>query len=86
MIDPAVTDRVAGPKPDQVADVIVCPGGPVLLRGQHVVQAVDGTPHATTRPVTALCRCGASATAPWCDGTHKELRHPPLDKPPTKPA
>lgn len=54
-------------------DVILCPGGPMLLRGDHVVQDVDGVGHATTRPVTAVCRCGRSATSPWCDGTHKLL-------------
>lgn len=70
---------------DPVPDVIVCPGGPVLLRGEHIVQGPDGATHTTTRPVTAVCRCGASATAPWCDGTHKQLRHPPLDKAAVKP-
>lgn len=52
-------------------DVIVCPGGPLLLRGDYVVQDADGQRHETTRPVSALCQCGASATQPWCDGTHK---------------
>ena len=33
----------------------------------------DGVVHRSTRPVTAVCRCGASAVAPWCDGTHKLL-------------
>ncbi|MEP9380815.1 CDGSH iron-sulfur domain-containing protein [Nocardioides sp. KR10-350] len=55
----------------QSADVIVCPGGPLLLRGDHVVQDEDGTDHRTKRPVSAVCRCGRSATKPWCDGTHK---------------
>lgn len=52
-------------------DVVVCPGGPILLRGDHVVQDEDGTLHPTTRPVSAVCRCGRSGIAPWCDGTHK---------------
>jgi hypothetical protein len=54
-------------------DVVVCPGGPMLLRGPHVVADADGVPHETTRPVTAVCRCGRSAIHPWCDGTHKVL-------------
>jgi len=54
-------------------DVIVCPGGPMLLRGDHVVPDADGNPHATTRPVSAVCRCGKSSSSPWCDGTHKVL-------------
>jgi len=52
-------------------DVIVCAGGPLLLRGDHLVCDEDGTPHRTHRPISALCRCGSSATKPWCDGTHK---------------
>ncbi|MGJ9421530.1 CDGSH iron-sulfur domain-containing protein [Aeromicrobium sp. CF3.5] len=54
-------------------DGVVCPGGPLLLRGDHVVEDKDGVEHATTRPVTAVCRCGSSAISPWCDGTHKLL-------------
>ncbi len=50
-----------------------CPGGPLLVRGDHVITDQDGVEHATTRPVTAVCRCGASAIRPWCDGTHKVL-------------
>jgi CDGSH-type Zn-finger protein len=54
-------------------DVVICPGGPMLLRGDHVVEADDGVAHRTTRPVSAVCRCGKSASRPWCDGTHKVL-------------
>ena len=54
-------------------DVIVCPGGPLLLRGDHVVQDEDGVEHLTRRPVSAVCRCGRSSTKPWCDGTHKAI-------------
>lgn len=54
-------------------DVVICPGGPLLLRGEHVVADDQGRTHRTTRPVSAVCRCGKSATQPWCDGTHKVL-------------
>lgn len=60
-------------------DVIVCPGGPMLLRGEHTVEDADGVRHPTTRPVTAVCRCDRSASYPWCDGTHKAL--PPKLRP-----
>ena len=50
-----------------------CAGGPLLVRGPAVVTAADGTCHETTRPVSAVCRCGATGLAPWCDGTHKVL-------------
>lgn len=59
---------------DDHADVVLCADGPMLLRGKAVVQDEDGVRHRTTRPVTAVCRCGHSAIKPWCDGTHKLLR------------
>ncbi|GAA4114567.1 hypothetical protein GCM10022215_12730 [Nocardioides fonticola] len=51
-------------------DVVLCPGGPMLLRGDHVVQDAEGRTHETRRPVSAICRCLRSAELPWCDGTH----------------
>lgn len=61
------------------ADVELCPGGPLLLRGAHVVRDADGRSHRATGPLSALCRCGMSSAAPWCDGSHKLL---PPDKRP----
>jgi hypothetical protein len=54
-------------------DIILCADGPMLVRGDHVVQDAAGTLHRTTRPISAVCRCGKSATQPWCDGTHKVI-------------
>lgn len=54
-------------------DVILCPDGPMLVRGDHVIQDADGVLHRTTRPISAVCRCGKSASQPWCDGTHKVI-------------
>lgn len=56
---------------DERPDVIVCPDGPILVRGDHLVQDESGAVHRTTRPISAVCRCGRSGIAPWCDGTHK---------------
>lgn len=60
-------------------DIVLCPGGPMLLRGDHVVEDGEGRQHRTVRPVSALCRCGRTGTDPWCDGTHKSL--PPQQRP-----
>ena len=60
------------------SDVVLCPGGPILLRGEHVVEDGDGVAHRTSRPVSAVCRCGKSASQPWCDGTHKVI--PPRER------
>jgi CDGSH-type Zn-finger protein len=54
-------------------DVILCPGGPVVIRGEHVVVDEDGIEHRTRRRVSAVCRCGKSSIKPWCDGTHKVI-------------
>ena len=43
--------------------------GPLLVRGPLTVVAQDGgTSHGQKG---ALCRCGASETKPFCDGSHK---------------
>jgi hypothetical protein len=67
--------RPEGAVPDfDHPDVVVCPDGPLLLRGEHVVEDADGNRHLTTRQVSAVCRCTHTATPPWCDGTHKVAR------------
>jgi CDGSH-type Zn-finger protein len=54
----------------------IYPDGPILLRGDFEIIDVDGTPIPTRRRVVALCRCGRSALAPLCDGTHKAVWPP----------
>jgi CDGSH-type Zn-finger protein len=46
--------------------------GPLRLEGPCEVRAPDGAPlyHGSE---TALCRCGASANKPFCDGTHRQI-------------
>jgi CDGSH-type Zn-finger protein len=51
--------------------VELCPDGPALVRGADEVVDSAGVAHPTTRPVVAVCLCGRSQRAPWCDGTHK---------------
>lgn len=53
--------------------VVLCPDGPMLLRGAESVQDADGTVHPVERPVVAVCRCEKSSRLPWCDGTHKVI-------------
>jgi CDGSH-type Zn-finger protein len=63
----------------EYADVEICPGGPLLLHGEHVLRDAEGEVHTASGPLSAVCRCGKSASRPWCDGTHKLL---PADKRP----
>ena len=68
-VDP--TADAGGPA---VATVVACPDGPLLLRGDVRVRTDDGTEITRNRRTVALCRCGKSGIAPWCDGTHKLVR------------
>ncbi|MGI9658165.1 MAG: CDGSH iron-sulfur domain-containing protein [Gaiellaceae bacterium] len=46
--------------------------GPLLLTGNVTVISGSGR-EAWHGSKAALCRCGASANKPFCDGTHKEI-------------
>jgi uncharacterized Fe-S cluster protein YjdI len=58
-----------GPPEDPVHPTQVHPveGGPLVLRGHIVITLPDGTHRHETR--AALCRCGSTANAPFCDGS-----------------
>ena len=56
------------------ARITACPGGPLLIRGEVEIVGDDGEAIRSPRRTIALCRCGASAIKPWCDGTHKLIR------------
>ena len=51
--------------------IVVCPDGPLLVRGDFMIVTPSGEPVPRQRQTVALCRCGASAIKPYCDGTHK---------------
>ncbi|WP_369055862.1 CDGSH iron-sulfur domain-containing protein [Kineococcus terrestris] len=51
--------------------ITVCPDGPLLVRGPAVVLDADGVDVPRERRTIALCRCGRTGSAPFCDGTHK---------------
>ncbi|SDQ39398.1 CDGSH iron-sulfur domain-containing protein [Quadrisphaera sp. DSM 44207] len=63
----------AGAVPPEVS-ITVCPDGPLLVRGPVVVAGADGRPLEQRRRTMALCRCGATGIAPFCDGSHKVVR------------
>jgi CDGSH-type Zn-finger protein len=53
--------------------ITVYPDGPLIVRGDFVLELLDEGPVSAGRTV-ALCRCGRSATKPLCDGSHKNQR------------
>jgi len=68
--------RVADERPATPTEVVAVPGGPVLVRGDLHVTSPSGLDERETR--AALCSCGATANAPYCDGsgTCAEWPHP----------
>src|SRR5437870_10380665 len=69
------------------------PNGPLIVEGPVKIVTPDGRelavpPRKDGRPaeVVVLCRCGGSATKPFCDGSHKRNGlsvAPPADLAPT---
>ena len=55
--------------------IVVRDHGPLLVEGPvRVVDAAGNEyPRDTRKPGLALCRCGASARRPFCDGSHKRV-------------
>ena len=52
-------------------EITVCQQGPLLVRGQIELRDAEGRIIEPERGTVALCRCGASARKPFCDGSHK---------------
>lgn len=51
------------------------PNGPYLVTGPIDLTDADGNavPIPEGKTTIALCRCGASVTKPFCDGTHSKI-------------
>jgi CDGSH-type Zn-finger protein len=56
------------------ARVRVKPRGPLLLEGEFTLEGPDGAALGTPgMKKVLLCRCGASACRPFCDGAHNRV-------------
>ncbi|HKJ10401.1 MAG TPA: CDGSH iron-sulfur domain-containing protein [Gammaproteobacteria bacterium] len=54
--------------------ITVKQNGPYLVEGDDVtVVDWNGQEYVPSRRPFALCRCGASTTKPFCDGTHSKI-------------
>ena len=47
--------------------------GPYKVTGPVRLVDAEGRPFAVATGDVVLCRCGASATRPLCDGTHRRV-------------
>ncbi|PNY81155.1 (4Fe-4S)-binding protein [Deinococcus koreensis] len=57
-------------QPDTTTTITPSPDGPLMIRGNLVIQTPGGE-HREVR--AALCRCGQSGNKPYCDGTHRKV-------------
>ncbi len=70
-----VTAEQVNPVQDPAASsIVVCPDGPLIVRGEFEIVTPSGGAVPRDRKTVALCRCGASAIKPYCDGTHKMIK------------
>ncbi|MEP6936606.1 MAG: CDGSH iron-sulfur domain-containing protein [Chthoniobacterales bacterium] len=46
--------------------------GPLIVKGPVELKDSDGKTYPAEKRM-ALCRCGASTTKPFCDGTHSKI-------------
>jgi len=51
--------------------ISIRPNGPYIVSGTFELKDPDGNPYPAAERI-ALCRCGASVTKPFCDGTHSK--------------
>ena len=56
-----------------VEDPALSVSGPLWVRGSIRVESENGVPYEVRNRV-ALCRCGASANKPFCNGSHASIR------------
>lgn len=69
-------DRSELPEPQSNGDdkllIKLMKDGPAILEGTYTVESETFEPQTSDKGV-ALCRCGASSTKPFCDGSHKDI-------------
>lgn len=70
--------------------ITILENGPIRIEGEFSIHDPKGAEYGLAgRTVISLCRCGASANKPFCDGSHARtgFRDPVAarDLPPPKP-
>jgi CDGSH-type Zn-finger protein len=63
------------PQLTKPTEVTIQKNGPIMIKG--VFRFRDSSGKITEgEQELYICRCGGSATKPWCDGTHKRIGVP----------
>jgi uncharacterized Fe-S cluster protein YjdI len=57
---------------DNINKIEIAADGPILIYGTIEIKHSDGRIE-TIEKTAALCRCGASANKPFCDGAHRYI-------------
>ena len=53
--------------------ITVKDSGPFLVKGPITLLDAEGNEFSVEKETVALCRCGASTTQPYCNGTHRKI-------------
>ncbi len=72
-IDGAAVESDSKEASIDLTKVTVTEGGPLLVKGALTIELANGETEEKTG-MTALCRCGASANKPYCDGSHQNIQ------------
>ena len=54
------------------ASIEIIKNGPYIVQGEVQLKDSEGNVYPAEKRM-ALCRCGASTTKPFCDGTHSKV-------------
>ena len=65
-------EELTGNATEEERIVEAMPNGPLMIYGNFTLKDKKGVEKKQSR-VTALCRCGASANKPYCDGSHVKI-------------
>lgn len=67
-----MNDQVKADEPLETIKIEVRHKGPLVVHGNMKVTHSDGREEAKQR-IATFCRCGASSSKPFCDGSHKDV-------------
>ena len=61
------------PDDSKTVEIEVLKNGPYIVSGPIQMIDANGNAYELKKETIALCRCGASATKPFCDGHHTKI-------------